>query len=212
MTDNNPLPSNAAVTSTGASVAATANLQRHNCIAVACTECGEHYNDDHTCHFATLTDALRAIAADQWTLTHEALLCFDCRERASTHACDTAQIVVLTCEYCAPPLFSETPAPDRCRCHDPTARHIWVPFIARHHRGFEPLSCVTLRCGGCGDGLDDDEHEPHFSTPGKALAAAKADGWVVTDPLICCGRCGSQQLAHRRFVEPAAAQTSSPTA
>lgn len=170
-------------------------FERYQCIEVACTECDEKLGEDGTLHFGSIAEALTTIASADWEITDDAVRCYDCIDHCDHSA--TAPVVVHKCEYCWPPLFCDTPAPDHCQCArtNSTVTHVQVSFISRTHPGFTTHSCVALSCGECDEPLaDDDEHIPHFRSTDKALAdAAKKYDWVVTDVLVCCPQCASKR-------------------
>lgn len=179
---------------------ATAVIEHHQCIEVTCTTCGQSLNDDFTHHFASLPHALRALASEDWLPTTNGVLCwswvenFDHDQRSAHPA-----LAVAKCEYCWPPMFSDTPAPDRCTCAAlPAATtHVLVPFITRTHPGFGQHACVTIRCPECQSGLDDEDHEsgePHYESPAAAMHdAEKTYHWLVTDTVICCASCARKR-------------------
>ena len=177
---------------------ASAVLEHHRCIAVTCTTCGQSFNDDFTHHFASLAHALRVVTSEDWALTATGVLCWSCVDDLD-HDQRPRQgaVAVAKCEYCWPPLFSDTSAPDRCCCAGlPAATtHVLVPLVTLTHRGFEQHACVTICCPECQSGLragDDEMGEPHFDSPTAALhAAEKTYDWLVTGTLTCCESCAA---------------------
>lgn len=195
-----------------ASPAVGPRFERRQCIEVACNLCGETYGEDGAVHFASISDALSAIGDAEWLVTDDALRCYDCIDHRG-HAA-TIPVVVHKCEYCWPPLFSGTPMPSWCKCsqRDSTIAHGPVPFVGLAHPGFTAHSCVALFCGQCGDPVGgDDEREPHFSSPQRALSLAVTQhGWTVTDTVACCRRCarrGECAVNGHRFPEQAVGTT-----
>jgi hypothetical protein len=176
-------------------------FERHQCIEVACTRCGDDFNDDFTYHFRSVPEALHALGSDGWIVTQTAVLCWGCLDDADAdeRASAPAVLAVQRCEYCWPPLFSATTPPDECRCarREVVTHVVQVPFIAGSHHGFTSYCCVTLTCGHCGAGLrdaDDESGEPHFDSPESALsAAATSYGWLVTEHLVCCAACAKRR-------------------
>lgn len=170
-------------------------FDHHECIEVACTDCGESLGEDWTLHFESITQALASIADAEWTITDDHVRCLACTDRHGDDSADTgtSTVIVTKCEYCWPPLFSDSPPPLSCQCDQQrttTEHHVHVPFISRAHCAFTTRSCVTLTCGECGNPVNDDESEPHYSSAEKALEIAARDyDWLVTDVLVCCARC-----------------------
>lgn len=170
-------------------------FDHHECLEVACSDCGETLGDDWTLHFESIAEALTSIAAAEWTITDDQVRCLDCTELADDNPDpDTSTVVLSKCEYCWPPLFSTTPPPQSCQCAEQhiAARHrVRIPFISSTHSAFTTRSCITLTCGECGDPVNE-EQPPHYSSPEKALEAAAHDyDWLVTDVLVCCARCAN---------------------
>jgi hypothetical protein len=196
------------VTSTKATSSASAIIEYHRCIAVTCTSCGQSFNDDFTHHFASLPHAVRTVAGEDWVLTATAALCGACVAELDHDQRPTpATPAVTRCEYCWPPLFSDTPSPEECCCAklDAATTHVLVPFTTRTHPGFQQHACVTICCPQCQSGLraeDDEMGEPHFDSPTAALHGAQKNyDWLVTGTVICCGSCARTRecavLGHR---------------
>ncbi|MBN3458434.1 hypothetical protein JNN96_30800 [Mycobacterium sp. DSM 3803] len=167
-------------------------FERHQCIEVACTDCGEPLGEDFTVHFASINSALTEIMRSEWQITDEGVRCYDCTE--AYDGTDARFVVVSKCGFCWPPLFSDRPLPQTCQCSIPAAtvtHRLRVPFVSHTHPAFTSRSCVTLFCGGCGGNVSgNDEYEPHFNSPEQALQRAAADhDWVVTDVMTCCASC-----------------------
>lgn len=188
------------MTPTKATPSAPAVVEHHRCIAVTCTSCGQSFNDDFTHHFASLPHAVRTVAGEDWVLSAAAVLCWACvadldRDQRPTPAAPA----LVKCEYCWPPLFSDTPSPEACCCAKLGAAttHVLVPFITRTHPGFGQHACVTIRCPECQSGLDDEDHEsgePHYESPAAAMHdAEKTYHWLVTDTVICCASCARKR-------------------
>lgn len=175
---------------------AAAVISYHQCLAVTCTACGSRFGDGFVQHFDSVPDALAALADDEWAVTPEGVLCGACLPD-----CDAGVIhapMVLRCEYCWPPLYSDGPLPERCVCggRGGVVTHLQLPFISAEHPGFAVSSCVTLRCGDCGDGLgaDDDRGDPHHRSVAEALDNAAQDyDWLITERFVCCGGCAKQR-------------------
>ena len=168
------------MTSTTTAPPVSAVIEHHRCIAVTCTTCGQSFNDDFTHHFASLAHALRIVTSDDWMLTATGVLCWSCVDDLD-HDQRPAQgaVAVAKCEYCWPPLFSDTPAPDQCCCASLAAAttHVLVPLATVNHPGFEQHACVTIRCPQCQSGVraDDDEMgEPHYGLP-RSRAARRGE-------------------------------------
>ena len=182
-------------TNAPAQQAAGPHFEHHQCLEVACTECGENFGEDAALHFASVAQALTAIAGSGWEITDDAVLCYHCTDHPD-HAA-SAPAVVHKCEYCWPPLFSEAPTPAQCQCAriNTAVAHVQIPFISRAHPGFTTRHCVALSCGECGQPAGgDDEYDPHYSSTERALAdAAKDYDWLVTDVLVCCPRCAGRR-------------------
>jgi hypothetical protein len=183
------------VTATKADPSAAAVLEHHRCIAVTCTRCGQSFNDDFTHHFASVPHALRIVTSEDWVLTATGVLCWSCvddldNDQRPAHT----TVAVAKCEYCWPPLFSDTPGPEGCRCANLAAAttHVLVPLVTLTHPGFEQHACVSIRCPECLSGMHahDDMGEPHYDSPTAALhAAEKTYDWLVTATLTCCASC-----------------------
>ncbi|TXI53498.1 hypothetical protein [Mycolicibacterium mageritense] len=171
-------------------------FEHHRCIEVACTQCCEPLGEDFTVHFASIDTALTEIARSEWHVSDDGVRCYECVE--AHDETDARVVVVSKCGFCWPPLFSDTPIPQRCQCHNfaTTITHrLRVPSVSHTHPAFTPVSCVTLFCGGCGVNVSaNDEYEPHFSSPEQALQRAAADyDWVVTDVMTCCASCADSR-------------------
>ena len=75
-----------------------ATLATHHCIAVACTGCGQHYDDEFTHHFASVAHALRVITNEDWVVTEDTVLCWQCGSHDAPRAPTPAALT--RCEYC----------------------------------------------------------------------------------------------------------------
>jgi hypothetical protein len=169
-----------------------ATLTTHHCIAVACTGCGQHYDDEFTHHFASVAHALRVITNEDWVVTEDTVLCWQCGSHDARRAPTPAALT--RCEYCYPPLFSDTPPPEQCQCRRDAVTHVMVPFVSGLHPGFQPNTCVSIQCSDCDDDLGYEECTPHYPTPADAFAAATQAGWLVAESLlVTCPGC-----THRR--------------
>lgn len=186
------------MTSTKAAASAPALIEHHRCLAVTCTTCGQSFNDDFPHQFASLAHALRVVTSEDWALTATGVLCGCCvddldHDQRPRHGA----AAVAKCEYCWPPLFSDTSAPDKCCCASlPAATtHVLVPLVTHTHPGVEQHACVTIRCPECQSGVradDDDSGEPHYDSPTAALRdAEKTYDWLVTGTLTCCAACAA---------------------
>jgi hypothetical protein len=138
------------------------------------------------------------VTSDDWVLTATGVLCWSCVDDLDHDQWPAHTVsAVAKCEYCWPPLFSDTPAPDQCCCTSLAAAttHVLVPFITVNHPGFDEHACVTIGCPQCQSGLradDDETGEPHFDSPTAALRGAeKTYDWLVTGTLTCCASCAS---------------------
>ena len=155
------------MTSTKAKPNTSAVIEHHRGIAVTCTTCGQSFNDDFTHHFAS-SHALRIVASEDWVLTATGVLCWSCVDDLDDQRPAHTAFAVAKCEYCWPPLFSDTPAPDRCCCTSLAAAttHVLVPLVTLTHPGFEQHACVTIRCPECRSGVRAHDHaigEPHLT-------------------------------------------------
>ena len=184
------------MTSTKAAISASAVVEHHRCIALTCTTCGQSFNDDFTHHFASLPHALRIVASEDWVLTATGVLCWSCVDDLDHDQRPApAAPAVAMCEYCWPPLFSDTPEPDTCCCTSLAAAttHVLVPLVTLTHPGFEQHACVTIGCPECQSGVsaqDDEMGEPHYDSPTAALHdAGKTYDWLVTGTITCCASC-----------------------
>lgn len=172
-------------------------FEHHQCIGVACTACGEQLGEDTIIHFDSMASAITEINRREWQVTDDAVRCYDCIQ-ASAGDADAQINVVSRCRYCWPPQFSDEPRPQSCQCDNTAAtvtHRLRVPFITHTHPAFTTHSCVTLTCGECGQNVSgNEEYDPHFSSPERALQRAAEDyDWLVSDALVCCERC-----AHKR--------------
>lgn len=168
-------------------------FEHHQCIEVACTECGEPLGEDITLHFPSIAAALAGIERSEWQVTDDAVRCYDCIQ-ANADDPDARILVVTKCTYCWPPLFGDGTRPQSCQCASAATtiiHRLRVPVISRTHPAFTTHSCVTLACPECGQNLGgNDEYDPHFNSPENALQQAAEDyDWLVSDVLVCCGRC-----------------------
>ena len=166
-------------------------FREHRCISVTCTGCGEHYNDEFIYHFASIGDAVRAIATQDWSVSRAAVLCPSCSGDATGTSPSPAALA--QCEFCWPPLFSDTPPPDRCRCRDEAITHVLVPFASYSHPGFEQQTCLTIHCSDCDDDLGYEDSTPHFPSETDARAAATRAGWLVAAQPFTCKRCTNRR-------------------
>lgn len=163
-------------------------LTEHDCVSVACTSCHEPFDDEFTHHFESMPHALRVIGAADWTVTAQAILCPNCTDDADPGT--PTAVAVALCEYCSPPMFSDTPTPDCCRCHDQAITHVLVPLSSARNPGFQNHSCISIHCSDCGADLGDEESTPHYPSTDTAITAATRAGWLVADGLmITCTRC-----------------------
>lgn len=172
-------------------------FQQHQCIEVACSECGEQLGDDTILHFDSIAAALAEINRSEWQINEDAVRCCDCIQAADGDTA-TLTVAVSKCEFCWPTLFSDDTTQNSCQCRNPgtTITHrLRVPFISHTHRAFTTHSCVTLACGGCGQSVSgNEEYDPHFSSPDRALQRAADDyDWLVSDVLVCCAGCAESR-------------------
>jgi hypothetical protein len=59
---------------------------------------------------------------------------------------------------------------------------------------FTTISCVIVRCDGCGRPLEfDADDTAHYPTQAEATGAARACGWWITDHFHSCGPCADQR-------------------
>jgi hypothetical protein len=116
-------------TNASAQQAAGPHFEHHQCLEVACTECGEQFGEDAALHFPSIAQALTAIAGSGWEIADNAVLCYDCIDQPD-HAA-SAPAVLYKCEYCWPPLFSDAPMPPKCQCArtNIAVAHVQIPFI-----------------------------------------------------------------------------------
>lgn len=187
---------------------AQGSLREHDCVSVACTACGAIFDDEFTHHFASTLDALAAIEAANWVITAQSTLCPNCTDGPDPNA----PVTVRLCEYCSPALFSATPPPGSCRCHDQAITHVLVPRSADNPR-VQHHSCTSIHCSDCAADLGDEECTPHYPTAAAAIAAAKNADWMVVDgrvttcptctKLRCCTALGHSWPEHPNFVSPA---------
>lgn len=184
-------------------------LTTHRCIAVVCTGCGQHFDDEFTHHFESVAQALRVVTAQDWVIENDSVLCWQCCGPPDRHS--PAPAALAQCEFCYPPLFSDTPPLEGCRCSDRAVTHVMVPFVSRLHHGFEWHTCVSIQCSDCDDDLSyEDSGTPHYPSPAEAFAAATQAGWLIAkELLVTCARCtarrtctmlGHQWPEHPNFV------------
>lgn len=183
-------------TNTRPSRETTPHFEHHQCIEVACTECGEPLGEDTIVHFSSMSTALAEIQRCEWHVTDDAVRCYDCIQ-ANDGDPDAQILVVSKCTYCWPPLFAEVALPQSCQCATATTitHRLRVPVISCTHPAFTMHACVTLACPGCGQSVSgNEEYDPHFSSQESALKRASDDyDWLVSDVLVCCGRCAKSK-------------------